>query len=152
MIIQIFTKDGKTYRISNIKEDKGCPYSLGEYSLKIFLTNPCNIYYHYNTDELTFPHIDSTNVKFLYLVSPLTFQFNYQEDAVILPYKNILNIVFKDKIGEDLYRYIFSKNHDGEEIDEPPFYPPHPSAPDLIGALRDKRVVGHIVFSEEVFG
>jgi hypothetical protein len=152
MIIQILTRDGKVYRISNIPEDKGCPYLLGEYSLNIFLTNPCNIYYHYSTDELTFPHIDSTNIKFLYLVRPLSYRFHYQNDAVILPYMNIINVIFKDKTGEDLYRYIYSKNHNGEEFNEPPFYPAHPAAPDLIGPLRDKRVIGHTVFSEEVFG
>jgi hypothetical protein len=149
MIIQILTTDGKTYRISNIKEDHGCPYIVGDQSLNIYLTNPCNIYYHYNTDELTFPHFDSTNVQFLYLINPLSFQFNYKEDAIILPYKNISDVVYKDKIGEDLYKYVFSKNNNGEEVNPPPIYPPHPSTPDLIGALRDKRVIGHSVFSEE---
>jgi hypothetical protein len=151
MIIQVITKDGRIYRISNIKEDHGCPYTAGEFHLNIFLTNPCNIYYHYNGDELSFPHFDNDKVLFLFLANPQNYLFNYQNDAVIVPYNNIISVIFRDKIGEDLSRFIYAKNHNGQEPPDPPFYPAHPSEPDLIGLRRDERVLGHMAFSEGLF-
>jgi hypothetical protein len=151
MIIQLFTKNDKLYRLSNFKEDNGCPYIIGEQYLNIFLTNPHNLYYNYNDDELQIPHIEDGKVSYVYLANPQYFLFNYKNDAIILPYHNITTIKFRDKPGEDLYRFVWAKNHNGEEPPEPPFYPAHPDEPDLIGPYRDKRVIGHAVFSGTAF-
>jgi hypothetical protein len=138
MIIRLITKDARIFDISNIPEDNGCNYIAGDYHISIYLTNPKNLYYHYNTDEFTFPHEQSDKTTFLFLSDPQNYFFNYLNDAVIIPYNNILGIIYEDKIGRDLYRFIWSKNNDGQVLPNP------------IGIIRDNRVLGQTVVAGTV--
>jgi hypothetical protein len=136
MIIQLITKDAKVFRISNIPEDNGCNYIAEEHHISIYLTDPKNLYYRYNTDEFTFPHEQSDKTTFLFLSDPQNYFFNYLNDVVIIPYNNILGIIYNDKIGRDLYRFIWSKNNGGQELPSP------------MGIIRDNRVFGQAVMAE----
>jgi hypothetical protein len=151
MIVEIYTRDNNIFRLSNDEKDRGCPYDVDDYTLNIFVTNLENLYYDYKAGKFRYPfHIDN-KTTYLYFNDDLDVFFNYKKASIIVPYTMIKNVKFTDWTGEDLYRFIWSKNHGGKLLEYPPIYS---STPDesldysYYFPIRDKRLVGCKVFNE----
>jgi hypothetical protein len=151
MTATIFTKDYNAYQLSNDPNDNGLPYVTKEDALYIFLTNPNNLYFNYQTEHFSRPYIADDKPIIVYSVDSRYLLFNYQHTAIIIPYNMITNILYTDKAGEDLAAFILSKKN-GEVVDIPPLIPPiqpDPETPPLYTAVtRDNRVLGEQIYKE----
>jgi hypothetical protein len=112
----IFTRDGNEYYLSNHPKGNECRYTLGEYTLSVHMRNARNLF------------------------------FTYKKGTVVIPYYMIENVIYNDSHGELLYRYIWSKNNNGEILDTPPLFPVTPPEYDVMS--RDRRVFGQQIYSE----
>jgi hypothetical protein len=67
--------------VSNDSIDKGSPYSIGENALALFVTDARSA------------------------------QFHYKSAKISIPYDSIVNVIYNDARGEELYNLIQSKKH-----------------------------------------